>query len=107
MTHDDERLFEVFETKLQQLMDAYGRLKEENLELRNRLHTVDDALSAEQKRFAELSSSYQSLKDGRVLQGIDVEDVDRTRTRLSKLVREVNRCIAMLNADTTFDVELE
>lgn len=107
MTYDDEKLFETFEAKLRMLMEAHERLKVENHELRSLLSEAGDTLSAERKRYAELSSSYQSLKDGRVLEGINVEDVGRTRTRLAKLVREVNRCIAMLNADTAFDVGKE
>ncbi|MBO4443197.1 MAG: hypothetical protein J5698_01080 [Bacteroidaceae bacterium] len=107
MTHDDEILFDAFEEKLRMLMDAHGRLKAENLELRSRLHNVEGALQAEQQRYAELNSSYLSLKDGRVLEGINVEDVSSTRARLTRLVREVNRCIAMLNADTAFEIENE
>lgn len=107
MTQDDEKLFEMFEAKLRMLMAAHERLRMENHELRSRLSEAGETLSAERKRYAELSSSYQSLKDGRVLEGINVEDVGRTRTRLAKLVREVNRCIAMLNADTAFDVGKE
>lgn len=98
MTRDDEIRFEAFEEKLQQLIGRHDALRDENLELRARLTAVEAELTAARDDFARLEQSYQNLKASRVLEGIDMEDVSGTRDRIARLVREVDQCIALLNA---------
>ena len=98
MTRDDEIRFGIFEEKLRQLIDSHDRIKEKNLELESELTVVRQQLQQTMQDYSELQSSYQNLKAGRVLEGLDVSDVSVTRERLEKLVREVDRCIALVNA---------
>lgn len=98
MTRDDEIRFGIFEEKLRQLIDSHDRIKEKNLELELELTVVRQQLQQTMQDYSELQSSYQNLKAGRVLEGLDVSDVSVTRERLEKLVREVDRCIALVNA---------
>lgn len=98
MTRDDEIRFGIFEEKLRQLIDSHDRIKEKNLELESELTVVRQQLQQTMQDYSELQSSYQNLKAGRVLEGLDVNDVSVTRERLEKLVREVDRCIALVNA---------
>ena len=98
MTRDDEICFDSFEEKLSQLIDSHDRLKAKNLEMANELSAVRKQLQQTMQDYSELQSSYQNLKAGRVLEGLDVSDVGVTRERLEKLVREVDRCIALINA---------
>jgi hypothetical protein len=98
MTHDDEILFDAFEEKLHQLIGRHDALKAENLELRARLDTVSADLTKAREDYAALEQSYLNLKTSRVLEGIDMEDVSDTRDRIARLVREVDHCIALLNA---------
>lgn len=98
MTHDDETRFEAFEEKLRQLIERHEALKAENLGLRDRLADAEADLARSRDDFARLETSYKNLKASRVLEGIDVDDIGGTRERLTRLVREVDRCIALLNA---------
>ena len=98
MTRDDERRFEAFEEKLRQLIDSHDALKAKNLELQERLSLAGDDLKKAREEYAALENSYQTLKMSRVLEGLDVDDIGSTRNRLTRLVREVDRCIALLNA---------
>ena len=98
MTRDDEIRFGIFEEKLCQLVDSHDRLKAKNLELEAELTAVRKQLERTMQDYSELQSSYQNLKAGRVLEGLDVTDVSGTRERLAKLVREVDRCIALIKA---------
>jgi len=98
MTRDDETRFEAFEEKLRQLIERHDALKAENQELRDRLRAADDDLRQAHEEYAALEQSYRNLKSSRVLEGIDVDDVGGTRDRLARLVREVDHCIALLNA---------
>ena len=98
MTRDDEIRFEAFEEKLQQLIGRHDALKAENLELRSRLASAEAELVKARDDFARLEQSYHNLKASRVLEGIDMEDVSGTRDRIARLVKEVDQCIALLNA---------
>lgn len=98
MTNDDEKCFGIFEEKLSQLIDSHTQLKTKNLELELELSSVRAQLQQTVQEYEELQSSYQNLKAGRVLEGLDVTDVTVTRERLAKLVRDVDRCIALVNA---------
>lgn len=98
MTNDDEKCFGIFEEKLSQLIDSHTQLKTKNLELELELSSVRAQLQQTVQEYEELQSSYQNLKAGRVLEGLDVTDVTVARERLAKLVRDVDRCIALVNA---------
>ena len=98
MTSDDEKLFDVFEAKLSSLVERHERLKAENLELHERLRAAAADLEKARQDYAALETSYRNLKACRVLEGLDVDDVSGTRDRIVRLVREVDKCIALLNA---------
>lgn len=98
MTQEDEIRFGIFELKLRQLIDLHEQLKAENLELKAQLSAISEDLEKVRGEYAELESSYQTLKASRVLEGLDVDDIGGTRDRIARLVREVDHCIALLNA---------
>ena len=98
MTHDDEKRFDIFEEKLRLLIEQHTALKAENEALKKRLVDAGEALAMSNSENELLQESYRNLKAGRVLEGIDPIDVDGTRERLARLVREVDQCIALINA---------
>ena len=98
MTRDDEILLNTFDEKLRQLIGRHDVLKAENLELHSRLTAAVADLTKVREDYAALEQSYLNLKTSRVLEGIEMDDVGSTRDRLARLVREVDHCIALLNA---------
>ena len=78
-------------------MGAYTRLQAENAELREQLDLQSVELGKVREENAVLSESYKNLKQAKIISSNDSEIGD-TKRRLSKLVREVDRCIALLNA---------
>ena len=88
MTEEDKKLLHTFEGKLRQLLFLYEELKKENLSLRNEIQ-----LECNNK---ELEAKYINLKNARIL-SINDNDLRDTKQRLAKLVREVDKCIALLN----------
>ena len=91
-----------FESKLDRLMAAYTQLVKENAILRERLGHQSIELAEARDRYDELTESYEKLKLAKIISVAD-SDVSDTRDRLSKLVREVDRCIALLNASVQKD----
>ena len=70
MTEEDKKLISSFEGKLRHFMFLYDELKQE--------------------------TQYTDLKTARTISLYD-KDIKDTKQRLASLVREVDRCIALLN----------
>ncbi len=96
MTDEDSKLVEDFESKIRRLMDLYENVKEKNKELIALLET--EKRKNEQLRcdFAALTESYQTLKQSKVLE-VSGQDIDDTKQRINRLVREIDHCIDLLN----------
>lgn len=90
MTDEDRNLLNVFEARIQQLLFQYDNLKKEKESLLIKMKTLQDD-------YAALMGKYADLKHARII-SIRNEDVDDTKQRLSKLVREIDKCLALLNS---------
>jgi ribosomal protein L9 len=97
MTKADEIVIDNFESKLNRLMEAHTQLKAENRQLRAKIDQQSVELDELRKQHTSLTQSYTDLKLAKII-NMEDSDIENTRKRLSKLVREVDKCIALLNA---------
>ena len=97
MTGVDGFVIENFESKLNRLMDAYTKLSAENVALREQLTQQSVELAEVREQYDELTASYANLKLAKII-SVNDSEIGDTQRRLSKLVREVDQCIALLNA---------
>ena len=105
MTEVDEIVVKNFESKLCRLMEAYTQLSEENTTLRKQIDQQSAELDEAHKQYALLEKSYADLKLAKII-SVDDTEIGSMQKRLSKLVCEVNRCIALLNASKQTDETL-
>ena len=96
MTDEDSKLVESFESKIRKLMDLYEVLKDKNRELIALLETEKRENEQLRKDLANLTESYQTLKQSKVLE-VSGQDIDDTKQRINRLVREIDHCIDLLN----------
>lgn len=96
MTKEDSTLLHTLETRVRQLILQYGELEKENQELRQMLEQAKTDLAREQENAEKLRKDYANLKLARMMELGD-DDVKDAKSRLSQLVREVDKCIALLN----------
>jgi hypothetical protein len=95
MTENDRTIIAGFEEKLHLLVHEY-RLKEERVkELTGIVQQKENLLKELQLRCNALESSYNNLKQARIL-SLNDNAVNETKERISKLVREIDRCIESL-----------
>ena len=97
MIGTDGFVVENFESKLSRLLQAHAQLKEENRQLRNVIDKQSVEFDELRKQYASLTQSYTELKLAKVI-GMGDSDIESAQKRLSKLVREVDKCIELLNA---------
>jgi DNA anti-recombination protein RmuC len=84
------------EENIKKLISQNKELKSEMNTLVDDLHKSKQELMLAHKDILDLQSKYDNLKIARTLSG-DSEDVKHSQERISKLVREINKCIALLN----------
>ena len=95
MTEKDRIVMTAFEEKLHRLVYEYKRMQEANRELSRVLEEKENTLKELQLRCSALESSYNNLKQAKVI-SLTAEGVDETKERISRLVREIDRCIESL-----------
>ena len=96
MTEEEKKLLNSFETQLRHLIYLHDELKRENAELKKLLENEKLKNEKVQAQYDELEVSYTNLKTATAI-SLNGSDVKETKLRLSKLVREVDKCIAWLN----------
>ena len=95
MTDNEKQLLNTFESKLRHVLYLYQELKQENSNLTSIIEAKDMEIKALQSSCRKLEQDYTELKTVRTLSIYD-KDIADTKKRLSGLVREVDRCIALL-----------
>ena len=95
MTDENKKLLVDLEVRIKQLMFLCDTLKEENSALKKELNANQKQISEKVADLNRLRTKYDSLKMARTITAASV-DVDSAKERLSKLVREVDKCINLL-----------
>ena len=96
MTEEEKKLLNSLETQLRHFIYLHDELKRENAELKKLLENEKLKNEKVQAQYDELEVSYTNLKTATAI-SLNGSDVKETKLRLSKLVREVDKCIALLN----------
>ena len=96
MTEEAKKLLSTFEARLRHLIYLHDELKRENAELKQLLEEEKKENERILAEYKELETSYTNLKTATAI-SLNGSDVKETKLRLSKLVREVDKCIALLN----------
>ena len=92
----NEKNLATFETRLRQLLLRFQELKKENGEVYAILEANKKTVKELQERINQQQADYDSLKMAKMIEITD-GNLDGAKERLSKLIREVNKCIAILS----------
>lgn len=96
MTSEQEITLRDFEALVRQLMMAYKDERRVNEKLREELVACQAKLQATDENLLRLSDEFQRLKTARMIE-VSGEDIKMSRARITKLIREVDKCIALLD----------
>ena len=92
MTEDHKRLLAVFDVRVRDLMGQKQKINE----LESSLAQKEGELQQAMKTIEELNAKCDNMLTARVV-SVNEGEMKSARMRLSKLVREVDKCIALLN----------
>ena len=96
MTEDHKRLLAVFDVRVRDLMELCDKQKQKINELQDLLVQKEGELQQAIKTIEELNAKCDNMLTARIV-STNEEEMKNARMRLSKLVREVDKCIALLN----------
>jgi|TARA_B110000914_G_scaffold106553_1_gene93426 FtsZ-binding cell division protein ZapB len=84
------------ELKINKLLSSYNNLKIENNDLKNENSKI--SLELEDK-YKEINALNDKIKIMSISKSVDVsnDDVKETRLKINEYIREVDKCIALLN----------
>lgn len=96
MTEEQQKSLTTFETRVRQLMLLCETLREEKNDLLTQLRNRETALQAAEKALREKTTSYDNLKLAKMV-SYRKTDIKEAQQSLSGLVREIDKCIALIN----------
>lgn len=98
MKDEDIQLVKLLETKVGQLILRNKELEQQNAQLWQQVTEDDARIQTLDDENKQLKVQYADLKTARMLQLSD-NDTRNAKQRITKLVRDIDNCIAILKAE--------
>jgi TolA-binding protein len=93
---ESEKAIATFQTRVRDLIRRFQELKKENGQLYAMVEENEKQIERLQTKLAQQERDYQSLKMAKMVEITD-GDLEGAKERLARLIREVNKCIALLS----------
>lgn len=92
----NEKTLNAFTTRVRQMILQYCETKKENEELYAMVDERDAQIKSLEAKLEQANRNYQMLKIAKMLEITD-GDMESVQKRVSKLIRDVNKCITLLS----------
>ncbi len=96
MTDQEKNLLINFELKIKQIISRHEALKEEKRRLEEKIKSLEESMNQLHSENQVLVQKYENLKLAKMLAASEEENKD-AKSRIQKIVREIDKCIALLN----------
>ena len=92
----NEKTLTHFTTRVRQLILQYKEIQKENGELMAKVEQCNARIQELEDKLIQARHNYNSLKMAKMIE-ISDSDMEESQKRLSKLIRDVNKCITLLS----------
>lgn len=92
----EKNLLADFTAKIRFLISKQESLKQEKRQLKEKIGELEQLIGSLQEENRLLQQKYENLKLARMI-GYSEDDQKDAKNRIQKLVREIDKCIALLN----------
>ena len=92
----NEKTLNTFATRVRQMILQYEEIKKENNELYDLVDQREKEIAKLEAQLKQAQSDYNSLKMAKMIE-ISDGDMEGAQKRISKLVRDVNKCITLIS----------
>jgi archaellum component FlaC len=83
--------------RIKSIISLYEEQKNKNNGLRSKNQELIERIDILENKFEDLDKKYENLKIAKVLSSVPGEDVHETKLQVNRIVREIDKCIALLN----------
>ncbi|MBR5688128.1 MAG: hypothetical protein IKX36_09235 [Prevotella sp.] len=95
MPAEDKRVI-LFTTRVRQMILHYNEVRQENKKLQDTIRQKEQIIDELNAKLRQTEYDYNSLKMAKMIEITD-GDMDKAKVRLSRLIRDVNKCITLLS----------
>lgn len=90
-----EKTINTFATRVRQMILKFEDIRHENAELYAMVDERDAKIKELEEKLTQAKHDYDSLKMAKMMTISDA-DIETTQKRITKLIRDVNKCITLL-----------
>lgn len=92
----NEQTLANFQTRVRQMILRFQELKKESNELRAIIAKNEQDMKDLRSKLTQAENDYMSLKTAKMMEITD-GDLESAKARLARMIRDVNKCIAILS----------
>jgi len=92
----NEKTLNTFATRVRQMILQYEEMKKENNDLYDLVDQREKEITKLEAQLKQAQSDYNSLKMAKMIE-ISDGDMEGAQKRISKLIRDVNKCITLIS----------
>ncbi len=92
----NEKNLTQFATRVRQVIFQYQTVQKQNADLNSQIEALEVRIKELESQLQQAHIDYESLKMAKIIEISDGE-LDSAKKRLSKLIRDVNKCITLLS----------
>lgn len=92
----NENTLTTFETRVRQMILRFQELRKENEELHTLIGKNEQDIQELRAKLTQADNDYNSLKMAKMMEITD-GDLESAKARVSKMIRDVNKCISILS----------
>ncbi|WP_315319571.1 hypothetical protein [Prevotella aurantiaca] len=92
----NEKTLNTFATRVRQMILQYEEIKKVNNELYDLVDQREKEIAKLEAQLKQAQSDYNSLRIAKMIE-ISDSDMEGAQKRISKLIRDVNKCITLIS----------
>lgn len=96
MSSAQEGALELLQQRVQRVLELYSSRKSENEQLIRQNKELEEKIRLDQEKIEDIEDKYNKLKISKTLIASS-NDVHDAKLKVNRLVREIDKCIALLN----------
>jgi len=97
MDSKSDEIFDILRQRIKTVISRYEDQRNLNNALKERNLTLAGRITILENKLEELNKKYENLKIAKVLSSVPGEDVHETKIQVNRIVREIDKCIDLLN----------
>lgn len=102
MTAEERQSMKKFEAKVRQLIARFRVLQQENTDLYTELEGKEEEIKTLKAALSQSKNDYNNLKLAKMIEISDA-DIKVSKLKITRMVREINKCINILSTGTEGD----